>query len=434
MNLETQLQQLSQRSEYTREILGRPPAWLLRWGSIVVCLWVMGLIGLSWLIRYPDIVPAPITLTTEQPPLRTVARVGGELLILAPTATHVQAGEVVAMIRNTVTYTDLAAAQQKLALLTALPEWPTHLAEHLPQLRVAFQRLGTLQPAFNTFLTEAERFVYQQSTQSLPRRIQALQQESAERERLLQQQRAQLNVIHRQRALSQQAMARSEALHRQQLLPQAQLEQQQQEHLQTESNESQQRALIAAAAVELAQLQREQLNLELTEAERDAQLRQSLLSAYHALLGSIAKWEADYLLQAPVAGRLSWSDYWSSHQYVKAGSEVFTVVPTEGHGIIGRLALPMWNSGKVKPGQTVNIKLEGFPHTQYGVLTGTIKSIAPAPAGQHYDIRVTVPQTLQTSHGQQLSFRQEMQGTADIVTEDIRLLERVFYQLWRALG
>jgi len=35
---------------------------------------------------------------------------------------------------------------------------------------------------------------------------------------------------------------------------------------------------------------------------------------------------------------------------------------------------------------------------------------------------------LQTSYKKQINFQQEMTGTADIITEDLRLLERLLYQ------
>jgi hypothetical protein len=37
-----------------------------------------------------------------------------------------------------------------------------------------------------------------------------------------------------------------------------------------------------------------------------------------------------------------------------------------------------------------------------------------------------VPETLITTYNKSIPFRQEMQGTANIVTEDQRILERVF--------
>ncbi|MEM9548782.1 MAG: HlyD family secretion protein, partial [Bacteroidota bacterium] len=33
-----------------------------------------------------------------------------------------------------------------------------------------------------------------------------------------------------------------------------------------------------------------------------------------------------------------------------------------------------------------------------------------------------------TSYKQEIEFRQEMSGTAEIITEDLRLIERFFYQ------
>jgi hypothetical protein len=43
-------------------------------------------------------------------------------------------------------------------------------------------------------------------------------------------------------------------------------------------------------------------------------------------------------------------------------------------------------------------------------------------------IDVSLPNGLQTSYKKQIVFQQEMTGTADIVTEDLRLIERLLYQ------
>ncbi len=41
---------------------------------------------------------------------------------------------------------------------------------------------------------------------------------------------------------------------------------------------------------------------------------------------------------------------------------------------------------------------------------------------------VSLPQGLQTSYHKKIAFRQEMSGTADIITNDLRLTERILYQ------
>jgi len=43
-------------------------------------------------------------------------------------------------------------------------------------------------------------------------------------------------------------------------------------------------------------------------------------------------------------------------------------------------------------------------------------------------IDVSLPNGLTTSYKKQIVFQQEMSGTADIVTKDLRLLERLLYQ------
>jgi len=43
-------------------------------------------------------------------------------------------------------------------------------------------------------------------------------------------------------------------------------------------------------------------------------------------------------------------------------------------------------------------------------------------------IDVSLPNGLKTSYKKQIVFQQEMTGSADIVTEDLRLLERLLYQ------
>jgi hypothetical protein len=43
-------------------------------------------------------------------------------------------------------------------------------------------------------------------------------------------------------------------------------------------------------------------------------------------------------------------------------------------------------------------------------------------------IDVILPNGLETSYKKEILFQQEMSGTADIITEDLRLIERLLYQ------
>ena len=98
-------------------------------------------------------------------------------------------------------------------------------------------------------------------------------------------------------------------------------------------------------------------------------------------------------------------------------------------GYIGKVKASAQNSGKIKVGQTVNIRLANYPDREFGIIKGVIQGISLTPDKDgNFLINVSLPKGLKTSYKKEIIFQQEMSGTADIVTEDLRLLERILYQ------
>ncbi len=164
--------------------------------------------------------------------------------------------------------------------------------------------------------------------------------------------------------------------------------------------------------------------------------RQQLEKAYKQLDNDIIGWERKYILKSPINGKVTVFDVWNRNQNVSVGENIFTIVPSNPEEIIGRGTLPIQNSGKVKVGQKVIIKLDNYPFQEWGSLDGIISYISEVPKqGEqisyiiHFEIK-----NLTTSFDRQIDFRQEMQGTAEIVIEELSVLERIFYQLRKTLG
>jgi hypothetical protein len=96
------------------------------------------------------------------------------------------------------------------------------------------------------------------------------------------------------------------------------------------------------------------------------------------------------------------------------------------------MEVPSAGFGKIKQGQRVNVKLNGFPYMEYGVLKGEISSISAVPeqiqtqSGKSvaYKVEVTFAQGLESAYGKTLPLIQRMDGTGEIVTEDMRLIEQ----------
>lgn len=428
MNIEDQLMQLDERSDYAREVLGRLPSWLLQWGTTLVLGVVILALGLSWILKYPDIIPAPITLTTALPPLRIVAPASGELRIIADASAPVQPREPVALITNSVPWDELRQVKDWLADLN---DFEGEHAAGLNRLRNA--ELGELQPPFNEFVQQFQTYRFLLAEQASEKRRTALLAERERLNHLRRQQQSQLETMSAEKQLAEESLGRFRKLLKKHLVSAEMVDEKKARQLSLVREEKQQMTLIADTDVEIAQLEKELLNIQLTHDEQLRSQRLKLDVAHQNLLSEISRWEHKYLLRASIGGYVSWSHYWSDHQYVRMGDEVFTVVPAKHQTVIGKVSMPMHNSGKVKVGQLVYIKLEGFPYQEFGILAGRVRHIALIPNDQAYQIEVELPQPLVTSFHKTLPFRQEMLGRAEIVTEDLRLLERVYYQLAGAL-
>ena len=140
------------------------------------------------------------------------------------------------------------------------------------------------------------------------------------------------------------------------------------------------------------------------------------------------------MIVAPISGKAVLSKIWSPQQTIAAGEELVAVVPTEGGSkTLAKAILPIANSGKVKTGFKSNIRLDAFPYQQYGILEGNVQNISLLPQagkdGDNYLLELSLNDSLTTTYHKKLPLKQEMQGTAHIITEDRRVIERVFDRL-----
>jgi hypothetical protein len=84
-------------------------------------------------------------------------------------------------------------------------------------------------------------------------------------------------------------------------------------------------------------------------------------------------------------------------------------------------------AGKVKVGQQVNLKFVTYPYMEFGLLKGIVNKISSIPTGDYYALEVGLPDKLISTYGKRFDFRYELIGTAEIITEDQSLLERILH-------
>jgi hypothetical protein len=169
--------------------------------------------------------------------------------------------------------------------------------------------------------------------------------------------------------------------------------------------------------------------IKINRSRENIQLYKTLIQSFTQLKKAVNDYEQLYILRATINGRLSFTQYWKEEQQVQQGDLLFTVFPEKYESYIATLKTPVLNSGKLKHGQKTFLKLQNFPETEFGVLEGKVTTISQVPdADGFYYVQISLSNTLITSYNKEIQLQQETSVIAETVTEDLRLVERFFYQ------
>ncbi len=143
---------------------------------------------------------------------------------------------------------------------------------------------------------------------------------------------------------------------------------------------------------------------------------------------SLRNWRQNYLITSPADGKLVFLKSLTENQYIKSTDTLFAVLP-EQNEFIATVDIPVKGMGKAHEGQKVIIKLDDYPFQEFGMLQGEVINMAPSINIRSYRVMVKLTNGLKSTYNQQFRIKSEMTGTAEIVTADLRLIERAFYGL-----
>ncbi|MDR3236585.1 MAG: HlyD family secretion protein [Prevotellaceae bacterium] len=413
------------RSEEVQEILGRPPRWLIRWGITVIFVIIAGLFTGSFFFRYPDIIAAPIVITTENLPVNIVAKITGRIdTLLVQEKQQVIKNQLLAVVENPASFADISA------LMESLHRYPPAVSDSITAVLPwsASLQLGNVQNSYNNFLKTCEDYRYFLQTGYHQKKIKVIEKQIAVQQNILAQTQRQISLMNEQLLIAEKLFYIDSLQAAQKLV--ASIEYDKAKSVYLQNRQAYETAQTNLENQKMNILQSEQTIFDLTQQqmEQRSQLRMALITTYDQLQSELKLWEQTYLFRTPVAGVVTFTKFRQNNQHLEAGEIILTVIPDNAAHITGKIYLPPQGAGKVKAGQTVNVKFDNFPYMEYGMVKVTIKHIALVPMiekdGRTYVLEVDFPYDLTTTYGKKLTFSQEMQGVAEIITDDLRLSDR----------
>ncbi len=418
-----ELNNIELRSEEVQDILTKIPSWILRWGSVVILSLILILFAVSYWVKYPDTITTEITITTLNPPEKLIARTSGKIdKILVKDKSEVKTNTPLAIIENSADYT--AVFQLKSVLDTI------SISKSVFPFEIFYNtNLGDLEAPFALFQKEY-------IASDLNKQLKPFQVESSAQSFESRQLNERLNLLINQKDINQAELKlqkkdidRYEQLFKKGIISAQEIEKQRLQYLQAEKAYQSLLSSISQLKSSLNDLNRNSQVTKINENKENVNLERSVLQSFYQLKKALKDWELQYAFIGSINGKVSYLQVWSENQFIQSGETLFSIVPTDSNSFIGKLKAPAQNSGKIKVGQKVNIRLANYPDREFGIIEGKVKNISLTPDKEgNLLIDIELPKRLETSYKKEIEFQQEMIGTADIITEDLRLIERLLYQ------
>jgi len=414
------------RSEEIEDILGVPPKKIIRWGMTFLFLIIIGLFVGSWYFKYPEIILAPIEVTTDNPPAFIEARMNGKIeQLFVSDKERVVAGQYLALIENPASYDDVKDLINHLDTINLGSGIDSAELFSFSLVNKKYD-LGELHEYFALYLTSLEDYRHFIEIDYHEKKVASLAEELVMQNDYYDRIARQVNIRAEDLELTQKNHNRNLDLYDSSVISQVDIEKSKSDYLQKELSYEEIRTDLANTLITISELEQEILDLQLQKEKEETQLQSKIKETYETLKGQIEIWIQDYIMRAPVDGVVTFTKYWKEHQNVLEDEKVMAVVPEKASRAIGKLALGVNRAGKVEVGQNVNVKFRSYPYMEFGMVKGKIEKISLIPSQEDfYLVDVSFPNGLKTNYGRDLSFSQRMIGQAEIITEEIPLLVRI---------
>ncbi|UPZ37484.1 HlyD family secretion protein [Sphingobacterium sp. PCS056] len=411
-------------SEDLQEIISKPPSWLLKRGITFVLLTIFMLFGLTFFIRYPEVVPVSMKFNTSSAPKVLTSKVTGNLVkILVKDGTAVDKNTDIAYVES------VADHHQVLHLLDKMKQVRSstiELADLKDIVTPTELELGEVQNSYQNFYLAYLNYVAINKEGIYQKRKNFIQNEVKYINEQNQRIQQSFDLQKRELALAEEEYAKYQILAEKKVI--SQLELQQKEALLLAKRQSipqTENTIIGNQSSRLSKdKEMSEINNQMFEEEK--KFYQSL----NTFISDAENWKKQHVISSPSKGTLIYGDFLQENQLIKMGEELFYVNANKDD-YYGEILIPQSKSSKVKVGQKVLIKVQSYPYQEYGYLRGKIDYISDIPIRDSvFFSKVSLNRNIKDSL---IKLKPGLLADADIVTEDQSIMKRIWLNLTKSL-
>jgi hypothetical protein len=411
------------RSEEVQEILGTPPPWLVAWGTTIAAFTVIILFWVGHWVEYPDKVSADIRVTSTEPPKRLIAENYTYISkILVENEDTVETGEILMVFKSKASWEDVLVLQDYILSVREIND-STMLTFNPPDDLL----LGDLQEDLYDFFKKQEDFrlsntgnLEKMSIRQLRKRLYKLKSGISVEKKRKAKVAEQLTLVNQRYAREQNQFYNKE-------ISLSKLRKTREDILALEREMQGIESLIKNKEFEEETIRGQINGVKRGSIESASVAYTKLKDSFVRLQNKVDDWEKRYLITSPTNGiALIPNENIGEQQFVSRETELMMVVPLKETETIGKMAMELNGSGKVKRGQQVIVRFDSYPFHEFGAVIGVVSRKGRLPNDEKIPIEVSFPNGLVTTTGKLIESEREMSGTAEIITMDKRFIDRIF--------
>ena len=413
--------------EDVHEVISCRPHWFIRRGNIIFLVIISFLFLLTFFIRYPDIIKASARLSAINAPKMLEAKTEGKLdKLLIKNGDNVNPGQLLAYIQSTGNHDEVITLRNWIAKVEPIID-SAGFGVINSQLFPPLRSLGELQPAYQEFQN-----IFKETLQILgggyyQKKRNALEKDLQYQATLKINAATQKEILQQDQTIQQKEYNAYEQLAKDKVIAPLELNQYKSKLLGKEQGLQQTEAQITNSEISSHNKRKEILDLE--KAVQDQQ--QKFQSSLFTLKSHVEEWMQRYIIVSPENGRVEFVSFLQENQLISPGQDLFFIQPPETD-YYAEMKAGQAGFGKIRNGQKVILRLDGYPSQEFGYIEGTVSYISNLPNERDSFItKIDLPNGLITSYKKQIFFRNNLSASAEVITDDRRLIDRFFGQFKR---
>jgi HlyD family secretion protein len=414
----------SQRSEMMQEIVSDKPGFLVRWGNVFFLTLLTLLVIGTWFIKYPDVIYAKAKLTSINAPKPVIGLVNGKLSKLSITEDQtINKGQIIGYLESTANH------EAVLSLASSLDSIQTLLnAGQANQIKKYFKNstslFGELQTAYQTFSQSFLSFDNYLANGFYLKKRAILLRDKNNLLRLYNNLNMQRELQEQDLALTQKTFNANVSLKKDKVISDFDYRIEESKLINKKLTLPQIRSAIINNESQQAEKEKEIIELDNSISQQKL-IFQQILNTFRS---QVDEWKRKYVLIAPIDGKIAFASFVQENQQLQVNQTICYVNP-ENSQYFAEVVIPQSNFGKVAIGQLVLLKFQSYPFQEYGSVQGKIEFISHIPSDSGYLAKVGLTKGLITNHKKQIQYRDGLLANAEIITHDMRLLERFYYSI-----